>query len=104
MSFKLANYIMYLSAIVDGRFLLWYPGMNRLIIVYDFVKFHGSIAYFSYQKLTYMVYMKFKRIIKLENVKEENVKEENVHVFEISQAHHLTLYLIRTFFILMLKK
>ena len=37
--------------------------------------------------------MKFKQIIKL-----HNAKEENVHVFAVSQAYHLSLYFIKSFF------
>ena len=71
---------------------------DRLTIVYDFVKFHCSIAYFFSSKAN-IVYMKFKQIIKL-----HNAKEENVHVFAVTQAYHLSLYLIKSFFFLMLKK
>ena len=92
--------IMCLSAAVDGRFLLWYPGMDRkdrLTTVYDFIKSNCSIANFFSSKVS-IVCMKFKQIIKL-----HNAKEENVHVFAVSQAYHLSLYLIRSFFFLMLK-
>ena len=93
--------IMHLSAAVDGRFLLWYPGMDRndrLTIVYDFVKFYCSITYFFSSKVS-IEYIKFKQIITL-----HNAKKENFHVFAVSQAYHLSLYLIKSFFFLMLKK